>query len=649
MLTNKKEPKKTEDEGVETTVTVENGTTINTHESKRLRFAVQWNHDYTRNVKRAEMSAEDYDKSVKRWFTEVQASLASLFEKRKGIERISYILHSQDEFKDKATGKFMPKPAHVHAVIEFKHGSGITKTRAIKLFNVSREQNCEVITDNLIMARRYLLHISEGALFDGHKHIYNYDELHFLTKNNGETFRDLLGVHNVDDAKAMVRMFKASYHITDNTIVIDKDTNPKTPYEHQIRKQRKLGFDIDVTKCMQMPEAYDMQYSNMAMKLISRGTKTIEQTKTIIRNKMKEDSDIPDDVITDTFESFWASHEADFKKADNSYRSMRHAYLTGALTKDELDPDATLSPLDDPNNRHLTTGFISGEGGTGKSQLAKYLAQALNGLPRGIHFAPGADAGGKTYDFANTYNGEDVTVLNDLAHNSMQDGEILTNFDPVQLAPVSSRNNDVHWFAHNCIVTSATNIACFAFENIQFSKGGSRFMNDAKELVLNDRFWDHAKQWFRRFAYYIECKKLDETDGKQGSAYYIYVYHEFNKRADDASGDNFGYYYAGQVVCDNVRDGEAMKQTAEEVKSYIEHYATADTTPDEFKAKYVPDYSYNPIKDIRRGNRFGYELIDDYNSKGKNPLKPLGELCREGYTYNCIMQIRGVRISNPKG
>lgn len=109
----------------------------------------------------------------------------------------------------------------------------------------------------------------------------------------------------------------------------------------------------------------------------------------------------------------------------------------------------------------LTTIYISGGGGTGKTTLANAIANSVADV-HGVHkvAAPGRST---TFDFAGDYKGERVSIFNELAPVFPVE-QFLSIFDPLNAMPVNSRHNDKLYFANYAIFTTSVNVESFIYD-----------------------------------------------------------------------------------------------------------------------------------------------------------------------------------------
>lgn len=108
----------------------------------------------------------------------------------------------------------------------------------------------------------------------------------------------------------------------------------------------------------------------------------------------------------------------------------------------------------------LTSIYISGGGGTGKTMLANALAGKLSDN-HGVHqvSAPGKST---TFDFVGNYRGERVSIFNELS-SAFPVEQFLSIFDPLNAVPVNSRHADKLYFANYSIFTTSVPLETFIY------------------------------------------------------------------------------------------------------------------------------------------------------------------------------------------
>lgn len=105
------------------------------------------------------------------------------------------------------------------------------------------------------------------------------------------------------------------------------------------------------------------------------------------------------------------------------------------------------------NNRDLTTIFITGLGGVGKSALASAMAYNASSL-RTWHDAPPTGKN-KTIDIADGYKGEDVAIFNEFDGNSEGFRAFCSIFDPHVYSSISSRNKNKNMLITKAFITTS--------------------------------------------------------------------------------------------------------------------------------------------------------------------------------------------------
>lgn len=135
----------------------------------------------------------------------------------------------------------------------------------------------------------------------------------------------------------------------------------------------------------------------------------------------------------------------------------------------------------------LTSVYISGGGGTGKTTLANALARKFADS-HGVHQV--AAAGKKTtFDFAGNYKGERVSIFNEFS-SSFPVEQFLSVFDPLNAMPVNSRHSDKLYFANYSIFTTSTTIEHFIYQLwTPYAKQNSFIPIKIRERITCERDW----------------------------------------------------------------------------------------------------------------------------------------------------------------
>lgn len=147
----------------------------------------------------------------------------------------------------------------------------------------------------------------------------------------------------------------------------------------------------------------------------------------------------------------------------------------------------------------LTTIYISGGGGTGKTTLANAIARNFADS-HGIHqvASPGRNT---TFDFAGNYRGERVSIFNEFS-SAFPVEQFLSIFDPLNAMPVNSRNSDKLYFANYSIFTTSVPLETFIYNLwLPYAKANSKVpVKVRKNLIKNgvDEF-----QWLNAYQKYL--------------------------------------------------------------------------------------------------------------------------------------------------
>lgn len=113
------------------------------------------------------------------------------------------------------------------------------------------------------------------------------------------------------------------------------------------------------------------------------------------------------------------------------------------------------------HGRHLTTIYVTGQGGAGKDAFARAFANSVADC-HGVHksSSPGQTT---TFDFAGNYRGERVSIVSDISPHHFSMEQFLSVFDPIACDPVSSRNTDKLYFPDYALITSSSSLEQFIY------------------------------------------------------------------------------------------------------------------------------------------------------------------------------------------
>ena len=199
------------------------------------------------------------------------------------------------------------------------------------------------------------------------------------------------------------------------------------------------------------------------------------------------------------------------------YYKEKAMYLTAE--RDYLDTCARFYQL---NPHPSTLIYVTGSGGSGKTTLARAIAQNYADV-RGIHMV-GAPGKSTTFDFVNQYRGQKVSIFNEAPPRAMGVEQFLDAYDPQQAAIVNSRHSDKPYFAEYAIFTASMPFEKFLYEMWKpYAKDNSDVPNPLRKRLKetgDEKGWHDAyiafgadvgnklSQIRRRFA--IVCNILDD-------------------------------------------------------------------------------------------------------------------------------------------
>jgi len=148
----------------------------------------------------------------------------------------------------------------------------------------------------------------------------------------------------------------------------------------------------------------------------------------------------------------------------------------------------------------LTTIYISGGGGTGKTNLANALAE-LWADSFGVHrvSAPGKST---TFDFAGNYRGERVSIFNELS-SAFPVEQFLSIFDPLNASPVNSRHVDKLYFANYSIFTTSVPLEMFIYNLWKpYAKDNAKIPVSVRDALVRSVATTEA-DWLNAYMRYI--------------------------------------------------------------------------------------------------------------------------------------------------
>lgn len=147
----------------------------------------------------------------------------------------------------------------------------------------------------------------------------------------------------------------------------------------------------------------------------------------------------------------------------------------------------------------LTSIYISGGGGTGKTSLANALADKFADS-HGVHkvASPGRNT---TFDFAGNYKGERVSIFNEFS-SAFPVEQFLSIFDPLNAMPVNSRNSDKLYFANYSIFTTSVDLETFIYNLWRpYAKSNAMIPNRVRSSLLKSEYSEIA--WLDAYMKYL--------------------------------------------------------------------------------------------------------------------------------------------------
>lgn len=238
-----------------------------------------------------------------------------------------------------------------------------------------------------------------------------------------------------------------------------------------------------------------------AEKLALQLSLEIEEDGLMIRQaREKIMAAVPDRLVA---QKIWLDWQSAFAKSDTNYKLK----IADILKK----------------KRELMTLYIYGQGGSGKSTLAQKLAYEMAEGMAPFKIAVGGK--GKTFDFADGYDREKVTILDDVNSSDFGMSEFFQIFDPFKYNPVSSRNKNQVWLSDTAIFTTSDEPLQFVQDVMQYSSGGAKFQRGSDSAVLKDG--EPYKLVHEPLSYAPDLNSTDYTRDKfyQGARRFRYALH----------------------------------------------------------------------------------------------------------------------------
>lgn len=159
-----------------------------------------------------------------------------------------------------------------------------------------------------------------------------------------------------------------------------------------------------------------------------------------------------------------------FKNVEPALKKQRQAYLAKKADDFRI------------NGRHLVTDFITGQGGTGKSNLAEAIAYYAD--PSHSWHATTGPGKGKTSDITDGYSGEPQAVINELDGDAESFRTLCALLDPYHFSKSSSRNKNTDYLVDRIHITTSTNLSNWLIDSICQTKRYWAFGEKLRKLDL---------------------------------------------------------------------------------------------------------------------------------------------------------------------
>jgi hypothetical protein len=187
--------------------------------------------------------------------------------------------------------------------------------------------------------------------------------------------------------------------------------------------------------------------------------------------------------------------------------------------------------------RNLATVYIWGVSEGGKSHIAKRMGLLLTDR---LHLIP-ASGKNKTFDPSGLYQGEQVSIFNEISGKEFNNKEFLGLADPKNYSPINSRGKDKHWLARYLFLTSTDSRETF-IKNLMPKL-------DPTESFEQRQIKRH--EIARRVPYEIRCISL----GYMKTQFHLGIYDSKNQEV----------FSVGSVICEHIDDEKEMQKAALEI------------------------------------------------------------------------------------
>ena len=354
----------------------------------------------------------------------------------------AYVFHDKDVLSDG-----LPKPLHVHILVSFENARH--QTSVMKIFNVSRPENCQN-TKKIANSARYLTHRTEQAMRDG-KYQYEVSSVHTI---------------NCDYLKLIKGKEKSN-------------------------AQKEIDeFVAELSEKIYLGKLYPTNIRELFFKEFDRS------------------------LADRLYKKYRKEFEKDFQE-----------YLQHKGEEYKI------------KGRDLATIYIWGVSEGGKSHIAKRMGLLLTDR---LHLIP-ASGKNKTFDPSGLYQGEEVSIFNEISGKEFNNKEFLGLADPRNYSPINSRGKDKHWLASYLFLTSTDSRETFIKNLIpKFEQTDSFEQRQIKRHEIA-----------RRVPYEIRCVSL----GYMRTQFHLGIYDSKNQEM----------FSVGSVICEHIDDEKAMQKSALEI------------------------------------------------------------------------------------
>lgn len=237
--------------------------------------------------------------------------------------------------------------------------------------------------------------------------------------------------------------------------------------------------------------------------------KTIDEFVLDLEDKISTGQMRARDCLDELTSQFGNVGNSIYAKTAGSFMTLQTTYLWRQADKFSLE------------KRLLRSVYIFGQGGVGKSGLAKSMAKFL--CVRGLVHTPESPQQGITFDPAGTYQGENASVINDVQGGIFSFNSFNTMFDPTNFTPTGSRQHAMPWTIKYAFFTSSENLDEFIYGTLKSEKNSGQkydldmvvdFDTISKKhdwLIKNcERYQRDSWQIIRRLPILIEIKKISD-------------------------------------------------------------------------------------------------------------------------------------------